>query len=67
MAQTWLRCHFAITHRASSAKLGGFPCINRPVRKILPAAQTMAMAVSVVSTTESTTCQTGGPAATPAA
>ena len=52
--------HFAITQRASSTKLGGLPCISRPVRKILPAAQTTAIAVRVVRTTESTTCQAGG-------
>ena len=40
--------HFAITHRASSRKLGALPCISRPVRKILPAAQTQKSAVSVV-------------------
>ena len=43
--------HFAITQRASSTKLGGLPCISRPVRKILPAVQTMAIAVRVVRTT----------------
>ena len=42
------RAHFAITHRASSRKLGALPCISRPVRKILPAAQTQNRAVRVV-------------------
>src|SRR3954469_24229247 len=53
--------YFAMTHFSISPMVADLPCIRRPVRKILPAAHTMATAAHVMLTTDTATCHIGGP------
>jgi hypothetical protein len=54
-------------HRINSGRFGGLPCISRPTRKMRPAAQTTTIVTPIRSTTERSTCHSGGPGASPGA
>jgi hypothetical protein len=49
------------THFNSSGMFGGLPCISRPTRNMRAAAQMMRPVEAMRSSTETSTCQSGGP------